>query len=174
MSIRPQLIILSGLSETGKTTIARHLSQKLGLCYLRVDCVEASFRQHDPDAGSEGEGYQALIHLARENLNIGNSVLIDTVNPMHLTRSWFRELADTCNACFYQFELKVKDIQLHRRRVENRQSDLTGLKVPSWSDVCQRDYDAWDEAMDGPVSVIYTDDGMLALSQCLKILQSPK
>ena len=126
------------------------------------------------DVDSTTIDYSIWLTGDRENLNIGNSVLIDTVNPMHLTRSWFRELADTCNACLYQFELKVKDIQLHRQRVENRQSDLTGLKVPSWSDVCQRDYDAWDEAMDGPVSVIYTDDGMLALSQCLKILQSPK
>ena len=91
--IAPKLIILAGLPGTGKTTLARLLSKKLSLVYLRVDCIEAPFIAHNPNAGSEGEGYQALINLATENLRIGHGVIIDTVNPLHLSRAMFMDLS---------------------------------------------------------------------------------
>ncbi len=31
----------------------------------------------------------------------------------------------------------------HRRRVETRSSDVTGLQLPSWEDVLRREYEPW-------------------------------
>lgn len=168
--IAPKLIILAGLPGTGKTTLARLLSRKLSLVYLRVDCIEAPFIAHNPNAGSEGEGYQALINLATENLRIGHGVVIDTVNPLHLSRAMFMDLSKETEAETFQFELKIRDILLHKKRVEERKSDISSLKVPTWQDVLNREYDEWDENKDGPATVIWMDDIEQAFRTCTETI----
>lgn len=171
MMTAPKLIILAGLPGTGKTTLARRLSKALSLVYLRVDCIEAPFIVYHPDAGAQGEGYQALINLAAENLNLGHGVIIDTVNPFHLTRAMFTALAKQTSAETFQFEIKMKDVSLHKKRVEERQSDIPGLHVPAWQDVMDREYEEWDESKDGPAAVIWADDGEQAFLTCLEIIR---
>lgn len=164
----PWLIILAGLPGTGKTTIARLLAKEFSLLYLRADSVEAPFRNYDPTAGSHGEGYQALINLALENLMLGQGVIIDTVNPLHLSRAMFLHLADQTRAHLLQFELKTRSTALHKGRVEERRSDLPGFSVPSWQDVLDREYEEWDPLRDGPATVIWTDDFDEAVRSCLE------
>lgn len=171
---KPILVILAGLPGTGKTTLARRLSRALSLVYLRVDCVEAPFMAEDPKSGSTGEGYRALINLARENLKLGHGVIIDTVNPLHISRAMFKALSEEARAETYQFELKLKDRSLHRKRVEERTSDLSNFRVPTWQDVLNREYEDWDESKDGPVTVIRTDDGDEAFYTCLEIICGTK
>lgn len=168
----PKLIVLAGLPGTGKTTLARRLSKALSLVYLRVDCIEAPFIARDPNAGCEGEGYEALINIALENLKLGHGVLIDTVNPLHITRAMFLELSRKAQAETYQFELTLEDMELHRRRIEERQSDIAGFRVPSWQDVLEREYEEWDEAIDGPRTLIRADDGERAFRECLTIIRN--
>lgn len=62
----------------------------------------------------------------------------------------FLELSRKAQAETYQFELTLEDMELHRRRIEERQSDIAGFRVPSWQDVLEREYEEWDEAIDGP------------------------
>lgn len=171
MRMSPKLIILAGLPGTGKSTLARLLSKELSLVYLRVDCIEAPFIAHNPNAGSEGEGYQALINIAVENLKLGHAVIIDTVNPLHLSRAMFMDLSEEIKAETFQFELKMKDMSLHKKRVEERKSDITNLRVPTWQDVLNREYEEWDENRDGPVTVIWMDDGEQAFHKCLEIIR---
>lgn len=167
---KPNLIILAGLPGTGKTTLARRLSKALALVYLRVDCVEAPFTAQNPKAGSTGEGYRALINLARENLELGHGVIMDTVNPLHISRAMFKALSEEVTAETFQFELKLKDRSLHKKRVEERTSDISNFRVPTWQDVLNREYEDWDESKDGPVTVIRTDDGDEAFYTCLEVI----
>lgn len=167
-----KLIVLAGLPGTGKTTLAKKITRRLTYVYLRVDCIEAPFAAINPKAGQEGEGYEALINLAYENLQLGLNVIIDTVNPMHLSRKKFLQLAARTKAEMLQFELKIKDAMTHKSRVENRVSDIPGLKVPSWEDVLKREYEPWDSRLDGKCYEIYTDDMEKALDQCLGIITS--
>lgn len=167
----PKLIILAGLPGTGKTTLARRLSKALSLVYLRVDSIEAPFIAYHPDAGAHGEGYQALINLAAENLKLGHGVIIDTVNPFHLSRAMFKALSEETGAETFQFELRMKDVSLHKKRVEERHSDIPGFRVPTWQDVLDREYEEWDESKDSPAAVIWADDGEQAFLTCLEIIQ---
>lgn len=165
-----KLIILAGLPGTGKTTLARKLSIKLNYFYLRVDCIEAPFSTYNPNAGENGEGYEALINLAYENLVLGHNVIIDTVNPLHISRRMFNQLKERSKSVIVQFELKIKNSELHKSRVENRKSDVDGLKIPTWNDVIEREYEEWKEKLDGKRFEIWTDDMKNAFETCLKVI----
>lgn len=82
---------------------------------------------------------------SRENLQLGNSVVADSVNPWRLTRDWWRAAAKDVNAPYFDVEVVCSDISEHRRRVENRSSDITGLALPTWQEVVDREYHPWTE-----------------------------
>ena len=42
-----------------------------------------------------------------------------------------------------EVEIVCSDPQQHRQRVENRVSDIPGLKLPSWDEVISREYEPW-------------------------------
>ena len=42
-----------------------------------------------------------------------------------------------------EVDIVCSDPQQHRQRVENRVSDISGLKLPSWDEVISRDYEPW-------------------------------
>jgi hypothetical protein len=41
-------------------------------------------------------------------------------------------------------EIVCSDAQEHRRRVEARVAGITGHRLPTWQEVVERDYRAWD------------------------------
>ena len=60
MTDRPVLIALSGLPGTGKTTIARGVSARLGAVLLRIDCIETALARSTLRIRSaEDAGYEA-------------------------------------------------------------------------------------------------------------------
>ncbi len=59
---------------------------------------------------------------------------------------------------------------MHKRRVEERKADISSLIVPTWQDVLNLEYDEWDETKDGPVTVLWMDDGEKALQTCIDIV----
>ena len=168
----PLFITLAGLPGTGKTTLARLLAKKLSLVYLRLDCIEVPFYRYNATSGSKGEGYDAIVNLARENLNLGLGVIVDTVNPLHLTRKSFRDLAKETNANFLQFELKTNNLLLHKKRIEQRKADIVGHNLPTWNKVLNVEYEEWDGSVDGLATVIFTDNGEKASSECLDTIRN--
>lgn len=138
------LYIFSGLPGCGKSTIAKMLSEKLKAVYLRVDTVEQALRNESAASKNIGpEGYVILYALAQDNLRLGTPVITDSVNDLNLVRDRFRDIAISSGVPFLEIEILCSDPEQHRARVENRISDIPGLKVPGWQAVMDRVYEPW-------------------------------
>ena len=136
------LIILSGLSGVGKTTIARALATAIDAVHLRIDSIEQALRACGVTV--EGEGYVVAYAVAEDNLRLGRTVIADSVNPWPLTRDAWRSVAARASVPAIDVEVVCSDVQLHRDRVEKRTSDIPGHVLPSWREVVERDYRPWD------------------------------
>lgn len=140
------LISLSGLSGVGKTTLARALSEKIGAIHLRVDSVETALKRSSLKIDqAEDAGYLAIASVAKDNLLLGHNVVVDTVNPLEITRNLWSRTAAASDAHLFNMEVTCSDRALHRKRVLSRKSDIEGHVVPTWSEVTERAYDPWNE-----------------------------
>ena len=72
-------------------------------------------------------------------------MVVDAVNPVEAAREGWRGLARSTEASLRVVEVVCMDADEHRRRVEQRSSDLGGLAAPTWADVQAREYDPWTE-----------------------------
>jgi predicted kinase len=140
-------IIFGGLPGTGKSTIASRLAERLGAVYLRLDSVEQAIRTSGVlGEGAEigGAGYTICYRIAADNLTIGKTVIADSVNPVKVTRDAYRSVAERTRVPVLEVEIVCSDRQEHRRRVETRQSTVDDLVLPTWQEVVDRNYEAWD------------------------------
>ena len=138
------LFLFSGLPATGKTTLAKALSQKYNAVYLRIDTLEQGLRDLCR-CEVEGEGYRLAYRIAAENLHIGNHVVADSCNPISLTRKEWHEVAMQCGCKYVNVEVTCSDQAEHRLRVENRTTDIANLSLPTWQEVKKREYHTWNE-----------------------------
>jgi predicted kinase len=138
------LVVFSGLSGTGKTTIARAVAERLAAVYLRVDSIEQALREQGVRV--EGEGYRVAYAVAADNLRLGRVVIADCVNPWPLTRGEWRAVADGAGVRTLDVEVICSDAEEHRRRVERREADIPGHVLPTWQEVLDRDYRLWDSS----------------------------
>ncbi len=138
------LIVFGGLPGTGKTTLARLIADERRATYLRIETIEQALRSSGMLAGDVGPaGYLIAYALARDNLAQGRVVVADSVNPLAITRSSWREVAAATSSPIIEIETVCSDAAEHRRRVETRRADIAGLTLPSWDMVQQRDYEPW-------------------------------
>ena len=139
------LIVLGGLPGTGKTTIARELARRLRAVHVRIDSIEQAIRRSRSYAAGplEDAGYLVGYAVAEDNLRLGRLVIADSVNPWPQTRDAWREVARRAAVPAFEVEVVCSDAGEHRRRVENRTSDIDDFTLPGWQDVVERDYQSW-------------------------------
>jgi predicted kinase len=141
------LISLGGLPGVGKTTIARELARQIGAVHLRIDSIEQAIRDSGivPQSRElDDAGYRAAYAVAEDNLKLGRTVIADCVNPIPLTRDAWLEAAKTTGVRAIEVEIICSDATEHRQRVETRTTTIRGLRLPTWQDVVDRDYQRWD------------------------------
>lgn len=142
------IVVFSGLPGVGKTTIAKHIATYLSAVYLRIDSIEQALKntQNITELPVGSEGYFLANNIALDNCKLGNSVIIDCVNPLPLTRQIWLDTAEKTNQELISIELFCSNQHKHCQRVKERESDIVGLVPPSWNKIINRDYIPWDNA----------------------------
>jgi predicted kinase len=127
----PILIVFGGLPGVGKTVIAGELARQIGATYVRIDSIEQAIRDSGALTGPmDDRGYRVAYETAKEKLRLGNVVVADSVNPLQLTRDAWIEVARPAGVPAIEIEIICSDAAEHRRRVEIRQADIPGLRLP--------------------------------------------
>ncbi len=140
------LIVFGGLPGTGKTTIARRIAAHGAATYLRIDAIEQAMRDAGVPADGIGEaGYAVANAIAEANLLDGRTVVADCVNPVPESREAWRVVASEARVPLVEVEIICTDEVEHRRRVEERVSDIPGLVLPRWRDVFEHTYHPWHD-----------------------------
>jgi predicted kinase len=135
------LIVLAGLSGTGKSSVAREVARKLDAVWLRIDSIEQAIRDSEVLRGSiDDVGYRAAFAVAGDNLRLGRVIVTDSVNDWMVTRDAWRDLGVRAGARVVEVEMVCSDPREHRRRIGTRASDVPGLVLPDWAAVTERDY----------------------------------
>jgi predicted kinase len=141
----PILIVIGGLPATGKSTVASVLVRRTGFAYLRVDRIEQAIMDSTDLRQPLGPvGYMVAYDVAAEQLRHGVGVVAECVNPLAVTRDAWLGVASDAGARVFEVELVCTDPAAHRKRVQTRAVDIPGLKLPTWSQVLDRDYEPWD------------------------------
>lgn len=144
---RPVLVVIGGLPAAGKTTIAAALARQVGAAFLRVDSIEQAILRATSLVQPVGPvGYVVGYALAGDQLRNGLSVVAESVNPLAVTREAWREAGLSQGASVIEVEVICSDPVEHRRRAESRTVDITDLSLPTWQEIVDRDYHAWDRA----------------------------
>lgn len=156
------LIVFAGLPGTGKTTVAKELARAIAAVYIRIDTLEQAFiGAVDSGVDIGPAGYIAGYAVAKDNLSSGQNVISDSVNALQLTRDAWRSVATEMGVGILEVELICSDASVHRQRVEERQADIPGHKLPTWQRVIERRYDPWD------VDHLVIDTARVSVSQAV-------
>ena len=135
------LVIFGGLPGTGKSTLALRLAGQVGAVYLRIDTIERAIVAGEEDLSVGEKGYRVAYAVAEDNLRVGHTVVADSVNPLQITRSAWRRVAERVGVKPVEIEVVCSDQAEHRHRIETRAVD-----VPvTWDEVVTRRFEAWDE-----------------------------
>lgn len=136
------LYIFGGLPGTGKSTLSIALARHCRAFYIRIDTIEQAIR--DSNLIVDGPvGYAVGHRVALENLRLGTSVVADSVNPLRMTREAWIDVAREAEVPYREIEIICSDKDEHRRRIDSREPDIAGFKLPDWKGVLDREYELW-------------------------------
>src|SRR5262245_4544581 len=133
------LIVLSGMSGTGKSVLAVGIGRAWRAPVLSVDPIESSIIRAGI-AGSFPTGLAAYLvaeGIADDCLEAGLHVVVDAVNSVDEARDMWRRLAGKHEVTMAVIECELSDPSVHAARVAGRDRGLA-LPEPTWEDVQRR------------------------------------
>lgn len=92
--------------------------------------------------------YVVAEDLAREQLLIGNDVVVDAVNNLAEARNQWKSLAAALSTPLAFIEVFCSDSATHRHRLQKRRRGIAGSPEPSWESVLARQdrFQHWSDA----------------------------
>lgn len=129
------LVVLTGLPCTGTSAIAEAVARELSGALLSADPIDAALISSGIalDEWPDIAGYEVMKALAREQLSIGLSAVVDAVNPFDIVRQAYAEIAAEESARVSVIVTLCSDVGVHQQRVEQRHA--SGAKSIDWDGV---------------------------------------
>jgi predicted kinase len=147
-----KLIIFSGLPGTGKSTLAEAVGKALEIPVFAKDWLEAALlrsglKPTSADKSLGYAGYELLTVLAKRQLMLGQSVILDSVAASRTIRDTWLNLTEQYNADYRVIECICSNESLHRSRLKQRQRNIPGWHELEWSEVerVKQYYFLWEE-----------------------------
>jgi predicted kinase len=148
-----KLILFSGLPGVGKSTLAEAVGKHFGIPVFAKDWLEASLLQSGLKSTIKEKtlgyaGYELLTVLAKRQLILGQSVILDSVAATKTIRSEWQKLAKRYQAEWRVIECVCSDESIHRARLKVRKRRIPGWHELEWSEVerVKRYYVPWRSA----------------------------
>lgn len=147
-----KIAVFSGLPGTGKSALAESVGQELGIPVFAKDWLEATLLRCELVPAKEEKplgsaGYELLTVLARRQLMLGQSVILDSVASTESIRSTWKQLSEEYDAEWLVIECICSDEEVHRARLNTRQRHIPGWHELEWADVerVRKYYTPWNE-----------------------------
>jgi predicted kinase len=136
------LVVVTGWTGAGKSTIAERLGHELGATVASFDWLMSGLRAV-PEVWAHVEvpverqrrvGWHLLSRVAEQQLRRGSSCVLDLVARAEPVNEW-RQLAALHGARFAVIECVCSDVDVHRGRVDGRQRGIPGWYELEWERV---------------------------------------
>lgn len=129
LSITPELIILCGLQFSGKTYIAEKIRQRSGAVIISFDEIYTGLVENFEKNGvSMPDRWDRVKRIAiermKENLEQGNSVIWDSINPRREYRDELKNLAYQMGLKSTIIFVKTPMTTIKQRLEENKERQL--------------------------------------------------
>ena len=135
------LIVFSGLPGTGKSSVAEAIGRELGIPVFAKDWLEATLQRCELHSGTDdtqGLGYasyELLTVLAQRQLELGQSVILDSVASTESIRKKWHGLALAHDATWRVIECVCSNESAHIASLAIRQRGIPGWHELAWSEV---------------------------------------
>ncbi len=162
-----QLIMMTGLQGTGKSTIATVLARELKYPLFAKDHFETILYNDNLTDGTSISSYHMIMDTASLHLSLGISCILDAVFPLNGFRQKVKDIAKQHQADTKIIHTYCSDDQLHRQRLDKRES-LVPWKRITWDDMLYTKsmYKIWS-----PQEVLFLDAVNPLETNCQKALQ---
>lgn len=153
----PLLVVIHGLSGTGKSTLARSLATRTGFAHLASDAIRKELAGLDPTnrAGAHGwlyspemsaRTYSEMFARAAGALERGQGVLVDATFQRHVDRDAARKIARRVGTPFLLVECVSPEAEVIERleRRHRRDDDASDADVAVYRAQVAA-YEAWND-----------------------------
>jgi predicted kinase len=139
----PTVIVMSGLTGSGKSFVANALAARIGAAVVSSDAVRVAMFGTDgkPPVANDSEGaytearrtmvYREMRGRARAHLDAGRSVVLDATHERRADRDAARTLASECGTGAIVL-LVESDEQLTRQRIDARAAAGGSISGGTW------------------------------------------
>jgi aminoglycoside phosphotransferase family enzyme/predicted kinase len=158
---RPALFLVTGITGTGKSTLAQELARRWGLAYISSDLTRKGLagiepRQHRYEEFEQGiysedfsrRTYESMFQQMTERLKEGNSVVLDGTFRRSVERSRAVAIGREMGSDVWIIECTLPD-EIARRRLEQRFQEGTSVSDGLW-ELYHRQQREWEPVNEVP------------------------